>query len=119
MTRQRVGPASLAVTVLVGAVVSTGVAIGMAATSATSAGAAPSIAQLADGPGATTLAGDGRPGFGGDGERPTGHRSTRRAASPRTVRATSSSPTPATAGCARCRPTTASASAATCGPAPS
>ena len=46
---------------------STGVAIGMAATSATSAGAAPSIAQLADGPGATTLAGDGRPGFGGDG----------------------------------------------------
>jgi sugar lactone lactonase YvrE len=55
--------ATLTVTLLVGAVVATGVA----ATSASSAGAAGSIAGLVDGPGATTLAGNGRPGFGGDG----------------------------------------------------
>jgi trimeric autotransporter adhesin len=67
MTRHRVRLASVIVTVLVGAVVSTGVVIAVATTPASSAGAVPSIGRLADGPGATTLAGDGRPGFGGDG----------------------------------------------------
>jgi hypothetical protein len=55
--------ATFTVTLLVGAVVASGVA----ASSASSAGAAGSIARLADGPGATTLAGNGRPGFAGDG----------------------------------------------------
>lgn len=63
MTRHGRRLVTFTITLLVGAVVATGVAV----TSASSAGGAGSIARLADGPGATTLAGNGRPGFGGDG----------------------------------------------------
>ena len=52
-----------------------------------------------------TVAGNGTPGYAGDGGAATGAHSTARSAWPWTPPATSTSPTPATRRCAKCRPT--------------